>query len=31
LAKFYYCKKVGVTNLPPLKESHPQDSGSTWE
>jgi hypothetical protein len=25
---FIICKKVGVTNLPPLKKSHPEDSGS---
>jgi hypothetical protein len=22
--KFYSCKNVGVTNLPPLQESHPE-------
>jgi hypothetical protein len=25
----FYDAKVGVTNLPPLEESHPRDSGST--
>jgi hypothetical protein len=29
--KFYYLQKVGITNLPPLKESRPRDSGSAWE
>jgi hypothetical protein len=24
LTKFYSCKNVGVTNLPPLEESHPE-------
>jgi hypothetical protein len=25
---FIVCKKAGVTNLPPIKESRPRDSGS---
>jgi hypothetical protein len=28
---FYYLEKVGVTNLLPVMESGPRDSGSGWE
>jgi hypothetical protein len=27
----YYLQKVGVTNIPPLKESRPRDAGRAWE